>query len=207
MRLASVISRLRGKLSSSTASVSQDAPSPAAFAQRLATEDETLAAEILDEASSAYDRTWHRIDSAERRAATLQGAAAIAAGFTLSSAALLVDTKIHGLVWRALFVIGFAWILLSLVACAWRATQATARLHLYALPGTHESLPPRGHSVAVFRIRRAAGLLAANAVNEPIAGFKIRKLRAAAGWLLTALGWLLAVLVLAGVYAVAHATG
>jgi hypothetical protein len=207
IRLASAFSRLRTKLFPSVASDGQDPPSPAAFAQQLVTEDETLAAEILDEALSAYDRTWQRIESAERRAATLQGATAIAAGFTLSSAALLVDSKFRGLAWSALFFVGFAWFLLSLVACGWRATQATARLHVYALPGTHESLPPNGHSAAFFRIGRAGELLAANAVNEEIAQFKILMLRAAAGWLVTALGSLLAVLVLAGVYAIAHAAG
>ncbi len=168
---------------------------------KLATDDAELAADILAEAESAHLRMSDRIDGAERRATTLQGAAAIATSLTLAATGLLVSkTKLHGLGWRIAFGLAVTYTAFALVMCAWRATLATSRVHRWVVPPDRDILDRVGQGIAAARIERAMALLRAIGGNQRIARYKIAMLRAATEWLLRALLALLLLALLAAGY-------
>jgi hypothetical protein len=91
--------------------------------------------EVLAEALAIYARPEERVDSAERRATTLQGAITIAASFLLAGAAFLADPgKVRGEGWR----ISLAAVLLTVIVClllaGFRALAATSRIHVFRRP-------------------------------------------------------------------------
>jgi hypothetical protein len=98
------------------------------LAAKLATDDAELAAELLADAEALFAEPNERIESAERRATTLQGAVAIAAAVTVTGGGLLLDPdKIEGKCWQIAFAIGLAALVMTLVATAVRALGATAK--------------------------------------------------------------------------------
>ena len=160
----------------------------AELSAQLQTRDAVLAADILAEAEASYARLQDRVDSAERRAATLQGGAAIASGLTLTAAGLLVDsTKLHGWVWQVLFGLAIVFIAFALAMSTWRATLASSRVHSWMTPSDRDVLRRPGQTVAAARIERAASLLASIGANQRFARYKVAMMRASTEWILRAL--------------------
>jgi hypothetical protein len=171
----------------------------------LSTDDEARAAEVLADAEAAHGRLQDRVESAERRATTLQGSSAVAASLALASAGLLVDpSKIDGTLSRSLFAAAVVWIIFCLVMCTWRATQATSRVHPWTVPGDLEALSRPAQTVAEARIERSASLLWAVSENQRFARYKIALLGAAADWVRRAVFGLLVLAILTAIYSLAH---
>jgi hypothetical protein len=153
----------------------------------LTTNDEALAAEILGEAEAIYEQMAARVEGAERRATTLQGAAAIAAGLTLTGAGLLVDNKVVGTGWQLTFGLILVFLTCSLVLCAYRATLASTRVFRWTRPGSREILSRSDGTIAQARTARAAELLKAVGNDARFARYKVAMMRASAEWLTRAL--------------------
>lgn len=172
------------------------------LARLLATDDDALAEEILDEAQAVHDRLQERVDGAERRATTLQSSSAVAAGLATAGAGLLLDPgKVSGLGWRLLLGAPYGFTIFCLVMCTWRATLATNRIHRWVSPPTRAIFDRPGQSVAQARTARSAELLRAVGGNERFARYKIAMLRGAAEWIQRALVALLVLAVLVVIYA------
>lgn len=170
--------------------------------EQLATTDADLAGEVLAEAKDAHDRLRERVKGAERRATTLQGASAIAASLTLTSAGLLIDsTKLRGWVWQLLFGASVIYITFALVMCAWRATLASSRVHRWRTPSDRDILDRTAQGLAAARIDRATALLKVVGDNQRFARYKVAMMRAATEWIVRALAALLALALLATAYA------
>jgi hypothetical protein len=102
--------------------------------ERLKTGDAELAADILKEAEGISDRIVEgRVESVERRSATLQGVVAIAASFVLTGGALLVS-QIEGSGWRGLCGVLLLMAVSSLALCGLRATQAASQWQAWSVP-------------------------------------------------------------------------
>lgn len=151
--------------------------------EQLRTADDEVARAVLAEAETAAAEPQERIDGAERRATTLQGTLAIAASVTLAGAGLFLrDGAVEDSGWRILIVVSFAAALLTLLACALRASQVTGRIFQFEDPG-FERLPDRARMTAADAMTsRAADLLRAAAVADAIGQVKVGLLRSAAWW-------------------------
>jgi hypothetical protein len=167
----------------------------------LHTDDPSAATELLVEAEAAHDRLRSRVEGAERRATTLQGASAIAASLTLAAAGLLIDpTKLRGWVWQLLFGLAVLYITFALAMCAWRATLASSRVHNWVTPPDRDILDRPGQGIATARLERAIALLRAVGGNQRFARYKIAMLRAATEWIVRALVGLVALALLSALY-------
>ncbi len=168
---------------------------------QLMTADTGVAQAILSEAQAAFDRMQDRIDGAERRATTLQGSSAVAASLALTGSALLIDpSKIHGVGWRLGFGVVLAFVTLAFVLCAYRATLASTKVHVWVVPTDRDLLIRASQDVTQAQTERAAELLHAIGRNMRIARWKVAMMRASAEWLERALLGLLLVAMLAVVY-------
>ena len=88
--------------------------------ERLSTDDALTAATILEEAQAISAEATSRIDSAERRATTLQGTVAIAASLVVAGAGLpLRPSKVTDRDWRIVLLIVLVAVLDVLTGCAW----------------------------------------------------------------------------------------
>ena len=175
----------------------------AELAIKLATSDHDVAMAILAEAEAAYSEPQQRIESAERRATTLQGTVAIAASVALAGAGLLLDpARINGQLWR----IGFGSLLIlfviCLMGCALRAVSATTRIFNFEEPGLERIYERAGMDKAEVLTYRAAELLRAFAIADMIGSVKVGLLRAAAWWFRWALVWLALLTALVAAYAI-----
>ena len=165
---------------------------------------EESARQTLVEAQAVFNEPLARIDSAERRATTLQGTVAIAASLVVGGASLLIDpTKVYGHGWRIAIAVGLGLFLACLIGCAVRALGATSRVFQFEQPG-YERLTQRARQPAsAAMLEHAAELLRASSVSDEIAGIKVGLLRMAAWWFR---GALVALALLAGLliaYAIA----
>jgi hypothetical protein len=149
---------------------------------------EESARQTLAEAQAVFGEPLARIDSAERRATTLQGTVAIAASLVVGGASLLIDpTKIQGHGWRIAIAVGLGLFLACLIGCAIRALGATSRVFQFEQPG-HERITRRARQPpAAAMLEHAADLLRASSVGDEIAGIKVGLLRMAAWWFRCAL--------------------
>lgn len=169
---------------------------------QVLTDDPQLAADILAEAEASHGRHKDRVEGAERRATTLQGSSAIAAGLTLTAAGLLVDpTKLLGLGWQLAFGVTVTYITFALAMCAWRATLASSKVHRWVTPADRDVLGRSGQALAEGRTERAASLLHSIGSNARFARYKVTMLRAAAEWIVRALFALLVLAMLSLAYA------
>jgi hypothetical protein len=170
--------------------------------ERLSTDDALTAGTILEEAQAISNEAIGRIDSAERRATTLQGTVAIAASLVVAGAGLLLDpSKVSNRDWRIALLIILAAVLGCLIGCAWRALAVTGRMFEFEQPG-----PERIHLRAKApglkaRTFRAAELLRAAGVASEVGAVKVGLLRSSAWWLRAALTVLAAFIVAISVYA------
>lgn len=149
------------------------------LAARLATNNDEIAREILDEAEGTASRMVDvRVDGVERRAATLQSATAIAGSFSLAGGTLLV-TQINGRPWQWVIGVLLIWVTGNLGLCGWRATQASTHIHRWSVVPNDGVLCRREQSLAAARIERAAQILRAAGWNVRYARFKVDMLRRA----------------------------
>jgi hypothetical protein len=164
--------------------------------RELAVGAEGDGARVLAEAQAYFDEAAGRIESAERRATTLQGSVAIAAGLVTAGAGLLLDSsKVPDRAWRVVLVAALALFLVCLIGCGVRALSVTGRVFEYLMPG-HERIAGRaalpGEQADLWR---AAELLRAGAVSSEIGMVKVGLLSSAAWWFARAI---LALALLAG---------
>ena len=155
---------------------------------RLRTADPLTAATTLEEAQAISAEAMGRIDSAERRATTLQGTVAIAASLAVTGAGLLLDpSKVPDRDWRFALLALLGCFLTCLIGCAWRALSVTGRMFEFEQPGPeriHLRAQATGLDAQAFRV---AELLRAASVASEVGAVKIGLLSAAAGWLRLAL--------------------
>lgn len=150
--------------------------------------NEKTAVLTLAEAQAVFDEPVARIDSAERRATTLQGTVAISASLVVGGAGLLLDTsKVHGHGWRITLALTLAALLVCLIGCAVRALSATSRIFQFEQPGYERLHQRAGMSPTDASLHLAAELLRASSVADEIAGMKIGFLQRAAWWFRCAL--------------------
>jgi hypothetical protein len=158
------------------------------LAGKLKTEDEDVARAILAEAEAIYAEPQERIESAERRATTLQGTVAIAASVALAGGGLLLDpSRIRGQCWRIAVGGLLAAFVICLLGCAIRALGATTRIFNFEEPGPTRIVDRTSMNNTEVLTHRAAELLRAFAVADMIGSVKIGLLRSAAWWFRLAL--------------------
>ena len=166
--------------------------------ERLKTDDTELAADILKEAEDISDRMVEgRVESVERRSATLQGVVAIAATFVLTGGTLLVS-QINGSGWRATCGVLLLVSVASFALCGLRATQAASRWQEWSAPPRQAIFDRPDDGVALGRIAQAAAVLRSAGRNSSLARLKVTLMRMAVWHLqnaLVALALLAAVLV------------
>jgi hypothetical protein len=160
--------------------------------------------EILLEAQAAYDEARDRADSAEQRAATIQGSVAIAASLTFAGGSLLLGSStVPSQTWRAALGAGFVITVFLLAMAAWRAFLVTRPRFMWASPAAVDVVD-HAHEDAVdaIRLRRASDLLVAYGRNDSIAATKIALLGQAVRWLLRALALIAILAALVAAYAI-----
>lgn len=173
------------------------------LAGKLRTTDEDVAAAILAEAEAAYREPQQLIESAERRATTLQGTVAIAASVALAGGGLLLGpSRISGREWRIAIFVVLALFVVCLLSCAVRALGATVRIFNFEEPGYERIVERASMSNAEALTNRAAELLRASAVADMIGSVKVGLLRAAAWWFRVALVLLALLTAVVGAYAI-----
>lgn len=171
--------------------------------EKLRTSDEDVAGAILAEAEAAYSEPQQLIESAERRATTLQGTVAIAASVALAGGGLLLDpSRVHGHSWRIAMVVLLALFVVCLLGCAVRALGATVRIFNFEEPGYARIGDRATMSNAEVLTNRAAELLRASAVADMIGSVKVGLLRAAAWWFRLALVLLTLLTAVVSAYAI-----
>lgn len=165
--------------------------------------DDRRAKEILDEAQALYDGVDDRIAGAQTRATTLQGAAAVAASLVIAGGALLADpSKVQGSGWRLWLALALFGTVFSLVMAGVRALAATSRIHVFHHPTPTDILTRAAMPLGQARIELAVDLLKNYGSNTQIASWKVAHLRAAAWWFRWALGFVVALALALGSYAV-----
>lgn len=174
------------------------------LAARLKTDDPDVAKALLDEAEAMYKEPADRIESAERRATTLQGVVAVAASVAVASGGLLLDpTKIAGHGWRIAIAAILLVFVLCLLACAVRALGATTRIFRFLQPG-HTRIAERAQMSATEALtHRAAELLRAYDVADQVGAVKVGLLRSAAWWFRASLVMLALLMGLLAAYTIA----
>jgi hypothetical protein len=175
------------------------------LAMRLRTGEPGVARAILAEAEAAFQEPVDRIESAERRATTLQGAVAVAASVVVAGGSLLLDPgKLHGQGWRIAFAAVLFAFVGSLTACGVRALGATSRIFRFRDPGIERITDRARMDECDALVHRAAELLRSAAVANEVGRVKVGLLRSAAWWfrlailMLTALAGLLAAYAISG---------
>src|SRR5215210_6244519 len=162
---------------------------PSGVLEQLASTDEEVSKELLREAETLYAEPESRVASVDRRAATLQGAVAIAATVTLTGGGLLLDhAKIPDENWRLALATGLGALLLMLLLAGWRATSPPSRIFEFRPPAAPTLAQRASQPDAItYRRHRAAYLLWAYGRNSAIADVKVQYLHKAAFWFRTAL--------------------
>jgi hypothetical protein len=165
--------------------------------------DEDRTKEILDEAQATFASADARIEGAERRATTLQGAVAIAASLLVAGGALLADAaKVRGDCWRAALAVSLVLTVVTLILSGVRALGATTHIHVVHRPTPTTILARTATPAGEARIDLAAETLKDYGYNTKVADWKVAYLGAAAWWFRWALSFLLALAVTLGAYAV-----
>jgi hypothetical protein len=162
---------------------------------QLTTANAAVVDQLLVEAQSAYEEVTERGESAERRAATIQGTIAIVSSLTLAGGSLLLNAgDVPSRDWRIGLSIGVAVTVIVLAIAAWRAFLVTWPRFLWASPDVQDIVEHARESTAEqIKLRRTSDLLVAYGRNDSIARLKLQLLGQAVRWLMAALA-LLAVL-------------
>jgi MFS family permease len=153
--------------------------------------------EILAGAQAAFAEAEARVEGAERRATTLQGAVAIAVSVLLAGGALLSDpSKVHGEGWRACLALALFAVTGCLVMAGARALAATALIRVFNRPTPAKALERAQMDPVEARIDLAAETLKDFGANDQVAAWKVAYLGAAAWWFRGALIGLLVLAIL-----------
>jgi hypothetical protein len=188
------------------------APAPEDFAREplddladsLRTDRQEVARAILTEAEAIFQEPVDRIDSAERRATTLQGTVAIAASVVVAGAGLLLDpSKVSDQRWRMVFSVSVLAFVICLTASAIRALSATSRIFRFEQPGPQRIGHRASMSECDVLTHRAAELLRASEVANQIGRVKVGLLRSAAWWFRLAIVSLAVLAALIATYVIA----
>lgn len=184
---------------------SNEYPNEAEVFTALKATQRDRSAAVLAEAQEVFRRPFETSEGVERRAATLQGAIAIAASFVLAGGGLLLDTtKIRTESWRIAFAVVIAIVIICLVFSALRSLRATSRVLEWHYPEESDLLLKRqGSDAGEHDLAVAAGLLHAGGANVNNANYKVAQMRAAGHWLALALAGLLVTALLLLTYIVA----
>jgi len=176
---------------------------------RLGTPQPEIVSDLLSAATEAFNEAAGRAESAERRAATIQGAIAIAASLTLAGGSLLLDaSKVPSHPWRIVIAVGFASAVVLFAIAAWRAFLVTWPRFMWASPAAAD-IPDYAdqESSHEVQLRRTRDLLIAYGRDDSIARLKIQLLRSAVRWMLAALAVIAAVAVTIAAYSIEHSVG
>lgn len=174
------------------------------LAAALATEDPDRSAGILAEAKDFADRSVEsRVDSAERRAATLQSATAIAGSFSLAGGGL-VATDIDSYGWQIAIGVLLLWVVLNLGLCGWRATQASSKVLRWSREPAKDILKRSDQTVAAANVDRATQTLLSADWNGRYARWKVDMLGRAGKHLVRASLGLPLILAVVLAYVIAH---
>lgn len=147
----------------------------ALIAQLTPPEDDAVpgaerAKETLEEAQALYDGVNERINGAQVRATTLQGAVAVGASLVFAGGTLLADpTKIQGTGWRLWLALALVSTVLALVMTGVRALAATSRIHVFQHPNPSDILLRARGPASKARIELAAELLQNYGRNTKVA--------------------------------------
>jgi hypothetical protein len=172
--------------------------------KRLETDDAELAADMLKEAEGISNRIVEgRVESVERRSATLQGVVAIAASFVLAGGALLVS-QIEGSGWRGICGVLLLIAVSSLALCGLRATQAASQWQEWSAPPAQAIFHRPEDGVALGRVAQAAAVLRSAGRNSSTARLKVTLMRMAVWHLQNALVALVVLGVVLVIYAIAE---
>jgi hypothetical protein len=145
-------------------------------------------AEFLADVVEATRPAAERAGAAERRAATLAGAVAIAASLTTSGAGLVLDTdKIPESEWRVAFAGLFAAITCFLVLSGLYATRTIVGWRRWSWPNPWKSTKRGCLTADEVRTKRAAELLRGFSYNWEVADVKLRTLDSASRCFVVAL--------------------
>jgi hypothetical protein len=176
---------------------------------RLGTPRPEVVSDLLEAATAAFNEAAERAESAERRAATIQGAIAIAASLTLAGGSLLLDaSKVPSHPWRTVIAVGFALAVLLFAIAAWRAFLVTWPRFMWASPAAADIPDYAGQdSSDAVQLRRTRDFLIAYGRDDSIARLKIQLLRQAVRWMLGALTVIAAVAVTVAAYSIERAAG
>jgi hypothetical protein len=172
------------------------------IAERLLTDDSVLSAELVDEAAEIAGRQQEDAESIGRRAATLQGAVALATTLTLAGGALILDAeRVPSRCWRLALASVLTVAVFSFVAAGVRALGASSRTHPWSYPGYDDIFDHAQTDLGPARAARAAAMLKAAGFNLRIVQLKGGYLNAAVFWFRIALLTLLGLAVLTVIYA------
>jgi hypothetical protein len=162
-------------------------------------DDPDQAHALLKEAQALYQSAAERAEHAERRAASLQTAVAIAFTFSLAGAGILLDpTKVRGVWWPRAIALVFALTIGALVMTATRSLSAlTKRTRPHVIGESDFALLAVPHDeLARGRVELAARYLRYYGRNQRIADHKVELMQAGAWWLTRALAGIAALVVL-----------
>lgn len=112
--------------------------------ERLETEDDDHASELLAEATSAYDEVEARVAGVQHRAATLQGALTIAATVAIAGGGVLLDAStVANDAWRIAFAGCLLALVLPLIVSVLFALHASSKTYWSLVPVDVEGLYER----------------------------------------------------------------
>jgi ElaB/YqjD/DUF883 family membrane-anchored ribosome-binding protein len=159
--------------------------------EKLGTPAQDVVEQLRLSANAAYDDAGARAESAERRAATIQGAIAIAASLVVAGGSLLLGTSAPAGSWRTPIAIGFGLAVTLLAFAAWRAFLVTWPRFMWATPSANDTFEHAKAATAhTIQLERVADLLVAYGRNDSIARLKLALLGQAMRWLMAALALL-----------------
>jgi len=170
--------------------------------ERLRSEDPDDAHELLEEARRLNDSVDALSENVERRATTLQGVVSIAATFAVAAGALLLDPgKIEGKGWRLVLIALFGAMVYSLIATAFRATQASTQIHWWSRADPADNFKRPDLSRSEFELEQAVDMLRGYGRNTKVVAWKVAYMGAASKWFLRALICLGLIAIVFGSYA------
>lgn len=174
--------------------------------ERLETDNDEHASELLAEATSAYDEVEARVAGVQQRAATLQGALTIAATVAIAGGGILLDAStVANDAWRIAFAACLVALVLPLIASVLFALHASSRTYWSLVPVDAEGLYERVRlPVAKAKSWRAAYLFQAYGHNDQIADLRVTYFEKSVRWFQRGLLILAVLIALTFAYILSH---
>jgi hypothetical protein len=147
--------------------------------------------EVLAEAQVLLASEEDRRETVEQRSTSLQAAVAIASGFGLAGAGLLLSTGDSvSTAWRVVIGASYVVTLVCLAGTGFRALRATVRVHSFEFADPEGPVERAALSDERARLNRAGELLYCYSRNQPLIDYKVTQMRAAGHWFMCALAGL-----------------